>query len=110
MKYVCQSLSAHMMLGPRGSIIQVINFARSSPNTFALTVPRRLRLACIKQGVSGLVSTSITSSVKYYCSSTATEDIASALSVFGFYCSAARKEVVVTVAESSKCLTLYFSF
>jgi hypothetical protein len=43
--------------------------------------------------MSGSVTSSISSNVKYSCDSTATEDIASAIAVFDFYCSAARAEV-----------------
>ena len=50
--------------------------------------------ACIKDGMSNFVSSVITSSVKYECSSTNTADISSALAVWNLYCSAARKEVV----------------
>jgi hypothetical protein len=57
--------------------------------------------ACLKPGMSNLFASSITSDVKSYCSSTASDDVASALSAFAFYCSAARNEVVATVAESS---------
>ncbi len=40
--------------------------------------------------MSRLVTNLITSSVKYSCESTASEDISSALGVFDYYCSAAR--------------------
>lgn len=56
---------------------------------------------CIKESVFGSVSSSVTSGVKYSCSSTATEDITSALAVLDFYCSAAKNQVKATgVAES----------
>jgi len=57
--------------------------------------------ACIKSGMSAMASSLMSSSVKFYCESTASEDVVSVLSVFDFYCSAARKEVVATgVSES----------
>ncbi|KAK2057305.1 hypothetical protein LY76DRAFT_594331 [Colletotrichum caudatum] len=57
---------------------------------------------CLKDGVTNLVTSTMTSDVKYYCSSTASEDVSSALAVLDFYCKAARNEVVATVRESSK--------
>ncbi|GKT51022.1 uncharacterized protein ColSpa_11203 [Colletotrichum spaethianum] len=56
---------------------------------------------CLKDGVTNLVTSALTSDVKYYCSSTASEDVSSALAVMDFYCKAARNEVVATVAEST---------
>ncbi|KAK2005647.1 hypothetical protein LZ32DRAFT_623558 [Colletotrichum eremochloae] len=55
---------------------------------------------CLKDGVTNLVTSTMTSDVKYYCSSTASEDVSSALAVLDFYCKAARNEVVATVLES----------
>lgn len=44
----------------------------------------------------------IQSDVSYSCRSGSPDDIASAMAVYNFYCSAARKEVVATgVSESS---------
>ncbi|KAL2150846.1 hypothetical protein VTH82DRAFT_7409 [Thermothelomyces myriococcoides] len=48
---------------------------------------------CFKDGMPSDVSKALTSSVKWYCDSTATEDISSALSVFSYYCSAADGKV-----------------
>ena len=48
---------------------------------------------CAKDGNSGLVSSLITSNVKYSCDNTATEDITSALAIFDQYCKAAKGEV-----------------
>ncbi|RYP88158.1 hypothetical protein DL770_004663 [Monosporascus sp. CRB-9-2] len=47
----------------------------------------------VSQGINSNVSSVITSDVQYWCESTATEDISSALQVFDYYCSAARAEV-----------------
>ncbi|KAK1573880.1 uncharacterized protein LY79DRAFT_593674 [Colletotrichum navitas] len=55
---------------------------------------------CLKDGVTNLVTSTMTSNVKYYCSSTASDDVSSALAVLDFYCKAARNEVVATVRES----------
>ncbi|UNI18348.1 hypothetical protein JDV02_004621 [Purpureocillium takamizusanense] len=55
---------------------------------------------CLKSGMRGRVSSTLTSDVKAYCSSTATDDVTSAMAVFDFYCSAAEKKVVATGAES----------
>jgi len=49
----------------------------------------------------GSLTSSITSNVKYSCASTATEDVASAIAVFDFYCSAARAEVVAAGVTDS---------
>ncbi|KAI1858198.1 hypothetical protein JX265_010866 [Neoarthrinium moseri] len=46
--------------------------------------------ACIKDQMPSVVSSVITSNVKYSCSSTASEDITSALAVWNLYCSAAK--------------------
>ncbi|TLS23962.1 hypothetical protein PpBr36_08595 [Pyricularia pennisetigena] len=56
---------------------------------------------CIKESMSSSVSSSISSNVKFSCSTTANQDLTSALSVFGFYCSAARGQVKATgISES----------
>ncbi|KAL3962909.1 hypothetical protein ACCO45_004432 [Purpureocillium lilacinum] len=55
---------------------------------------------CLKSGMRGRVSSTLTSDVKAYCSSTATDDVTSAMAVFDFYCSAADKKVVATGADS----------
>ncbi|GAO19188.1 uncharacterized protein UV8b_08283 [Ustilaginoidea virens] len=56
--------------------------------------------ACLKSGMRGKVSSSLTSQVKGYCSSTAIDDVTSAISVWEYYCSAAENKVVATVSES----------
>ncbi|OIW25022.1 hypothetical protein CONLIGDRAFT_684907 [Coniochaeta ligniaria NRRL 30616] len=61
--------------------------------------------ACIKESMSGSLTSSISSNVKYSCSSTATEDVASAIAVFDFYCSAARAEVVAAGVTDSVAQT-----
>src|SRR3954447_1641648 len=48
-----------------------------------------------------LISNIITSSVKYSCSSTATDDVSSAMAVYNLYCSAARAEVTPTGITNS---------
>ncbi|KAL2162115.1 hypothetical protein VTH06DRAFT_7900 [Thermothelomyces fergusii] len=48
---------------------------------------------CFKEGVTSDVFKSLTSSVKWYCSSTATEDVSSAVAVLNYYCSAAEAKV-----------------
>ncbi|KAK6083882.1 hypothetical protein SCUP515_01578 [Seiridium cupressi] len=45
---------------------------------------------CLKEPMPSVVSSAITSDVKDSCSSTASEDISSALSVWNYYCSAAK--------------------
>ncbi|KAM0260045.1 hypothetical protein ACHAQJ_002969 [Trichoderma viride] len=56
---------------------------------------------CIKSGMSGRVSSTLTSYVKWNCDNTATADVSSALDVFAFYCSAAEKEVVVSITDTA---------
>ncbi|KAK0743387.1 hypothetical protein B0T18DRAFT_290846, partial [Schizothecium vesticola] len=68
-------------------------------NTYDLCPPGPQALAscaCIKEGMPRLISNIITSSVKYSCSSTATDDVSSAMAVYNFYCSAARAETTAT--------------
>lgn len=48
----------------------------------------------------GKISSTLTSSVKGYCSSTAIDDVTSAVNVLDYYCSAAESKVVATVSES----------
>ncbi|KAK4145278.1 uncharacterized protein C8A04DRAFT_27038 [Dichotomopilus funicola] len=48
---------------------------------------------CLKESMTNEVLKAITSSVKYECESTATEDVASAISLYDYYCSAAAAEV-----------------
>ncbi|KAH7028021.1 uncharacterized protein B0I36DRAFT_146374 [Microdochium trichocladiopsis] len=55
---------------------------------------------CLKTGMPNIVSKIITSSVKYSCDSTATDDISSALSVWDYFCSAVKAEVSASVTES----------
>lgn len=49
--------------------------------------------ACAKDANSASVSTAIISDVRESCSTTASEDVTSALAVFGLYCSAANGAV-----------------
>ncbi|KAI6298698.1 hypothetical protein MCOR33_005227 [Pyricularia grisea] len=56
---------------------------------------------CIKESMSLFVSSSISSNVKFSCNPTANQALTSALSVFDYYCSAARGQVKPTgVSES----------
>ncbi|KAK3401953.1 hypothetical protein B0T20DRAFT_127111 [Sordaria brevicollis] len=48
---------------------------------------------CLKDQMIGLVTSSITASVKYSCGSTATDDISSAMAVLDIYCSAANNKL-----------------
>ncbi|KAK4107977.1 hypothetical protein N656DRAFT_718965 [Canariomyces notabilis] len=48
---------------------------------------------CIKEGMTAELLKVLTSSVKYSCDSTATEDVSSAVSVYNYYCSAAQAQV-----------------
>ncbi|CAK7237660.1 hypothetical protein SEUCBS140593_010059 [Sporothrix eucalyptigena] len=64
--------------------------------------------ACIKQSMSSVVSSYITTNVQWDCTSDDTEDISSALNVFALYCSAARNEAVVSGITTSVSQTLPF--
>ncbi|KAK3186031.1 hypothetical protein K4F52_005255 [Lecanicillium sp. MT-2017a] len=55
---------------------------------------------CIKSGVLGRVSQTLTSSVKFQCGNTANTDVASAAEVLDYYCQAAENKVVQSVLES----------
>jgi len=55
---------------------------------------------CFKAGMQPEVSSTISSRVSSYCDRSATADVASALDVFGYYCSAAAGDVVAEVSES----------
>ncbi|KAL7622483.1 hypothetical protein AAE478_007989 [Parahypoxylon ruwenzoriense] len=66
-----------------GVLSQTYNLCPGGPQALA-------SCACLKSGMSGFLTNIITSDVKYYCDSTAREDISSAIDVFGLYCSAAK--------------------
>jgi hypothetical protein len=51
--------------------------------------------------MSGRISSTLTSYVKWNCDNTATADVTSALDVFAYYCSAAENEVVVSVTDTA---------
>lgn len=55
---------------------------------------------CLKSRFAQGMSASVTSGIKETCSSTASDDVASALEVFEYYCKAAENKVVATVTES----------
>lgn len=51
--------------------------------------------------MSGRILSTLTSNVKWNCDNTATADVTSALDVFALYCSAAEKEVVISVTDTA---------
>ncbi|KAK0672005.1 hypothetical protein QBC41DRAFT_38250 [Cercophora samala] len=57
--------------------------------------------ACLKEGMTLELSREISSSVKLYCKSTATEDVSSAISVYNYYCSAAENKVTAAGVTNS---------
>ncbi|KAK3998371.1 hypothetical protein QBC44DRAFT_3592 [Cladorrhinum sp. PSN332] len=61
---------------------QTYDMCPSGPQALASCV-------CLKDGMTADILKTLTSSVKYSCSSTATEDISSAVAVWDLYCSAA---------------------
>ncbi|PNP39236.1 hypothetical protein TGAMA5MH_08913 [Trichoderma gamsii] len=73
---------------------QTENYCATGPQALASCV-------CLKSGMSGRVLSELTSSVKWNCDNTATADVTSALDVFAYYCSAAAKEVVVSVTDTA---------
>lgn len=61
--------------------------------------------ACMKSGMASIATSRISSSVKFRCDSTATDDVSSAIDVWDFYCSAANDEVTASgVTESGRPL------
>ncbi|KAH6604067.1 hypothetical protein Trco_007513 [Trichoderma cornu-damae] len=69
---------------------------------YCATGPQALAsCVCIKSGMSGRISSTLTSYVKWNCDNTATADVSSALDVFALYCSAAEKEVVISVTDTA---------
>ncbi|PTB35379.1 hypothetical protein M441DRAFT_62845 [Trichoderma asperellum CBS 433.97] len=71
-------------------------------NRYCATGPQALAsCVCLKSGMSGRISSTLTSNVKWNCDNTATADVASALDVFELYCSAAEKEVVISVSDTA---------
>jgi hypothetical protein len=57
--------------------------------------------ACVKDQNSIGISSAIAKSVDYYCGSTASEDVTSAVGVFGYYCSAGNGLVTPTGVTAS---------
>ncbi|OAA78700.1 hypothetical protein LEL_05523 [Akanthomyces lecanii RCEF 1005] len=55
---------------------------------------------CLKPGILGKASQSLTSSVKYNCDNTALADVSAAADVLDYYCQAAQKKVIATVSQS----------
>ncbi|KAM0276564.1 hypothetical protein ACHAQH_006616 [Verticillium albo-atrum] len=73
---------------------QATNFCPQGPQALASCV-------CIKGGRYSSVSSSVTSVVKWDCTSTRQlENVRSAMDVLDFYCDAAKGDVVATVTES----------
>ncbi|EAQ85019.1 hypothetical protein CHGG_09033 [Chaetomium globosum CBS 148.51] len=70
------------------------NLCPSGPQALASCV-------CLKEGMTMDVLRDITSSVKWDCSSTATEDVSSAVAVFDYYCSAAEAKVTAAGVSNS---------
>ncbi|RYP10586.1 hypothetical protein DL764_000556 [Monosporascus ibericus] len=93
MTYYITALSQYSALAPcaqsavsDGVKSQTYDYCPEAPQALASCV-------CLKEGISRIVSSVITSRVRYRCASTATEDISSAIEVFDYYCSAAKAEV-----------------
>ncbi|KAI1777156.1 hypothetical protein F4818DRAFT_409404 [Hypoxylon cercidicola] len=90
MTYYITAMSEYSALAPcaqsavsYGVLSQTYDLCPEGPQALA-------SCACLKSGMSGFVSNDLSSDVKYYCDSTATEDVSSALQVFDLYCSAAK--------------------
>lgn len=78
------------------------NIFQQQTDYYCATGPQALAsCVCIKSGMSGRISSTVSSYVKWNCDNTATADVTSALDVFAFYCSAAEKEVVVNVTDTA---------
>ncbi|CAJ2504974.1 Uu.00g123680.m01.CDS01 [Anthostomella pinea] len=90
MTYYITALPEYASLAPcaqsavsYGVLSQTYDLCPGGPKALASCV-------CLRDDMSDFVSSVITSDVKYSCESTASEDITSALDVFGLYCSAAK--------------------
>ncbi|RYP29378.1 hypothetical protein DL766_005396 [Monosporascus sp. MC13-8B] len=104
MTYYITALNEYSALAPcAGSAVsygvqsQSYDLCPDGPQALAACV-------CLKEGISRIVSSVITSRVRLSCGSTATEDITSALEVLDYYCSAAKAEVTpggVTESETA---------
>ncbi|RYP37342.1 hypothetical protein DL767_002985 [Monosporascus sp. MG133] len=93
MTYYITALSEYSALAPcaqsavsYGVEHQTDDYCPGDPQALASCV-------CLKEGISRIASSVITSNVQYWCASTATDDISSAIAVFDYYCSAAKAEV-----------------
>ncbi|KAK4190829.1 hypothetical protein QBC35DRAFT_460791 [Podospora australis] len=101
MSYYITDLPQYSSLAPcaASAIRYVIN-----SQTYALCPNGPQALAscvCLKDGMTAGILKELTSSVKYSCASTASEDIKSAVDVYNYYCSAARSEVVAAGVTNS---------
>ncbi|KAI0164005.1 hypothetical protein GGR57DRAFT_272348 [Xylariaceae sp. FL1272] len=67
---------------------QTYDLCPSGPEALASCV-------CLNDDMTRRISTEITSDVKYYCDSTASDAISSALAVYDLYCSAAKAETTL---------------
>ncbi|KAI0129871.1 hypothetical protein BJ170DRAFT_290776 [Xylariales sp. AK1849] len=90
MTYYITALAEYSSLAPcaqyglsYGVFSQTYDYCPGGPQALA-------SCACLKEGMPTRVSNVITSNVKYSCSSTASEDVSSVLSVWDLYCSAAK--------------------
>ncbi|KAL1891700.1 hypothetical protein Sste5346_007449 [Sporothrix stenoceras] len=63
---------------------------------------------CIKESMSSMVSSYITSNIQWDCTAGDTADISSALNIFNLYCSAANNKAVVSGITTSVSQTLPF--
>ncbi|KAF6789967.1 hypothetical protein CSOJ01_14689 [Colletotrichum sojae] len=100
MTYYITALSQYNSLAPCAQS-GVSNMMYSLTSYVCPSGPKALASCmCFKDGVTNMVTSTLTSNVKYYCSSTAPEDVSSALGLLDFYCKAAKNEVVATVVES----------
>ncbi|KAI1420366.1 hypothetical protein F5Y12DRAFT_791726 [Xylaria sp. FL1777] len=78
---------------------QTLDLCPSGPKALASCV-------CLRSELTGTISSLITSDARYYCDSTAADDISSALNVWDIYCSAAKglttpAGITETVSEAS---------
>ncbi|EGX87979.1 hypothetical protein CCM_09115 [Cordyceps militaris CM01] len=79
----------------------VIQAVMSQSSYLCASGPQALAsCVCLKSGILGKASQTLTSSVKYNCDNTALADVASAAAVLDYYCQAAQNKVVATVSQS----------
>ncbi|KAJ6784479.1 hypothetical protein PWT90_05599 [Aphanocladium album] len=100
MSYYITALSQFNSLRPCAQT-GVIQAVMSQSSYLCAGGPQALAsCVCLKPGLLGKASQSLTTGVKDYCDNTALADVSSAAAVLDYYCQAAQNKVVATVSQS----------